>query len=98
MLDPSIIVGKGVSPATKSRHTAILSMFAVIGGSWLAFRSLSPRRNQAFVSEGDNQAANGEVKRGRAEFVSEDDRQTMKGGKPGENKVGRAPRKGLTTP
>jgi hypothetical protein len=73
-------------------------MFAVIGGSWLVFRSLSPRRKQAFVPQGDNQAVDGELKLGRAEVVSEDDRQTMKGGKPGENKVGRAPHKGLTTP
>ncbi|QMW46014.1 hypothetical protein G4B11_009469 [Aspergillus flavus] len=95
---PNSTLGKGASPATRSRNTAILSMFAVIGGTWLAFRSLSPRRNQAAVSEDDRQAIDGEIKMGRAEVVSEADRQTMKGGKPGENKVGRAPHKGLTTP
>ena len=50
------------------------------------------------MSEGDRQAIDGEIKLGRPEVVSEADRQTMKGGDPGENKVGRAPHKGLTTP
>ncbi|KAE8139595.1 hypothetical protein BDV38DRAFT_241804 [Aspergillus pseudotamarii] len=95
---PNLTLGKGASPATRSRNTAILSMFAVIGGTWLAFRSLSPQRSQAAVSEGDRQAIDGEIKLGRPEVVSEADRQTMKGGEPGENKIGRAPHKGLTTP
>ncbi|KAB8237006.1 hypothetical protein BDV23DRAFT_154108 [Aspergillus alliaceus] len=98
MPSPSLTTGKGGSLAARSRRTAILSIFAIIGGSWLAFRALSPRRSQAYVSEGDHRAQNDEVILGRSKFVSEADRETMKGGGTGENKTGRAPRKGLTTP
>lgn len=70
-------------------------MFAVISGALLTFRMQSPRKEQRYSPEGDQQAIDGENKLGRSMFVSDGDREAVRGGKPGEPKVGRAPHEGL---
>lgn len=63
-----------------SRNIAIFSIAAVIAGSWLAFRAQSPKREDQVGG-----------RRGEAAVVSQQDIQTMQGGKPGEGKPGRGP-------
>ncbi|RAH53528.1 hypothetical protein BO85DRAFT_492045 [Aspergillus piperis CBS 112811] len=95
MPNPSLSYGNGMSSGAKSRNTAFLTMFAVISGALLTFRMQSPRKEQRYSPEGDQQAIDGENKLGRSMFVSDGDRDAVRGGKPGEPKVGRAPHEGL---
>ncbi|BCR98112.1 uncharacterized protein AKAW2_31431S [Aspergillus luchuensis] len=95
MPNPSLSYGNGMSSGAKSRNTAFLTMFAVISGALLTFRMQSPRKEQRYSPEGDQQAIDGENKLGRSMFVSDGDREAVRGGKPGEPKVGRAPHEGL---
>ncbi|GFN10658.1 hypothetical protein AtubIFM55763_009586 [Aspergillus tubingensis] len=95
MPNPSLSYGNGMSSGAKSRTTAFLTMFAVISGALLTFRMQSPRKEQRYSPEGDQQAIDGENKLGRSMFVSDGDREAVRGGKPGEPKVGRAPHEGL---
>ncbi|GKZ80040.1 hypothetical protein AnigIFM60653_004173 [Aspergillus niger] len=95
MPNPSLSYGNGMSSGPKSRNIAFLTMFAVISGALLTFRMQSPSKEQRFSPEGDQQAIDGENKLGRSMFVSDGDREAVKGGKPGEPKVGRAPHEGL---
>ncbi|KAL5357316.1 hypothetical protein BJX96DRAFT_144260 [Aspergillus floccosus] len=71
---------KGRPNTVQSRNIAIFSVAAVIAGGWLAFRARSPKQEDQVGG-----------RRGEAAVVSEQDVQTMRGGKPGEGKPGRGP-------
>ncbi|KAH8431430.1 uncharacterized protein LDX57_009091 [Aspergillus melleus] len=73
-------ITQGRPQAVRSRNIALFSIVAVIGSGWLAFRSQSPRQGDQFAG-----------RRGERAVVSEQDIQTMSGGKPGEASPGRAP-------
>ncbi|KAJ6065064.1 hypothetical protein N7444_000717 [Penicillium canescens] len=72
-------MSNGRAPTVWTRNKAILSVLAVIAGSWLAFRAQSPNKNDILISERDKRTMvggeTGEDKIARAPL-------TEKGSKP----------------
>ncbi|KAJ5549639.1 hypothetical protein N7513_006873 [Penicillium frequentans] len=71
-------ITNGRPAAVRSRNIAILSVVAVIAGSWLTFRAQSPNKSDILLSEHDRKTMvggqTGEDKVGRAPLTKTKDK------------------------